>query len=196
MIKQRRSEIDIAVNLHNVDASVFFGDNPGGSDTFQKFFADVQTHAGSFDGTDPETFLAAWTCDQIPSPENQWQRSQISRYYDPAYDALVTQMQATGALAKRIELAKAMNDKLMQEFIMLPFVHRGRFSAHTDPIGGVALNITDSELRNHRLVQGENNSLQNLGQTDDLWLIKRNKCDPWFLASQLFIFSFLVFFEK
>ncbi|MEM8617802.1 MAG: hypothetical protein AAGF20_12825 [Pseudomonadota bacterium] len=127
---------------------MFFGDNPGSSDTIQKFFADVQTHACNFDGTDPETFLATLTCDQIPSPENQWQRSQISRYYDPAYDALVTQMQAKDALAKRIELAKAMNDKLMQEFIMLPFVHRARVSAHTDPLGGVVLNIRDSELWN------------------------------------------------
>ena len=58
---------------------------------------------------------------------------------------------------ERAALAKAMNDKLMQEYvIMLPLVDRGRVSAHSNTLGGVVLNVWDSELWNaRRLVSHE-----------------------------------------
>ncbi|MEM8775190.1 MAG: peptide ABC transporter substrate-binding protein [Pseudomonadota bacterium] len=148
LIKQWWSEIGIATELRNIDAGVFFGGDPGSPDTYQKFFADIEMYASSFDGTDPEAYLASWLCDQVPSMDNQWQGSNIPRYCDPAYDALVAEMKRTGALEDRARLAKAMNDMLMREFIMLPLVHRGRVSAHANSLGGVVLNTWDSELWN------------------------------------------------
>ena len=76
LIKQWWSEIGIETELRNIDASVFFGGDPGSPDTFQKFFADVEMYANNFDGTDPESYMANWACDQAPSPENQWQGQQ------------------------------------------------------------------------------------------------------------------------
>lgn len=148
LIKQWWSEIGVATELRNIDASVFFGGDPGSPDTYQKFYADVQMYASTFDGTDPEAYLANWQCAQIPSPENQWQGSNMSRYCNEAYNALVAQMQTTGELDKRAELAKSMNDMLMQDYVMLPLVDRGRVSAHSNTLGGVRLNIWDSELWN------------------------------------------------
>ncbi|WP_135504767.1 peptide ABC transporter substrate-binding protein [Roseovarius aestuariivivens] len=148
LIKQWWSEIGVATELRNIDASVFFGSDPGSPDTFQKFFADAEMFANNFDGTDPEAYLANWHCDQIPTPENQWQGSNIPRYCSGAYNALVDQMRRTGDLEKRAELARAMNDTLMQEFILLPLVDRGRVSANANSLGGVRLNIWDSELWN------------------------------------------------
>ena len=63
-------------------------------------------------------------------------------------DALVEEMGRTGALEKRAQLAKEMNDMLMQDFVILPLVDRGRVSAHSNRLGGVRLNIWDSELWN------------------------------------------------
>ncbi len=148
LIKQWWSEIGVETELRNINASVFFGSDPGSPDTFQKFFADVQMYAGNFDGTDPEAYMAGWRCDRIPSPANQWQGSNISRFCSEEYDALSKRLQVTGDLEKRAELAKAMNDMLMQEFIMLPLVDRGRVSAHANSLGGVVLNTWDSELWN------------------------------------------------
>jgi len=148
LIKQWWSEIGVETGLRNIDASVFFGGDPGSPDTFQKFFADVEMYANNFDGTDPEAYMSNWHCDQIPAPKNQWQGNNIPRYCSEAYNALTEQMAGTGELEKRAELAKAMNDMLMQDYVMLPLVDRGRVSAHSNSLGGVVLNTWDSELWN------------------------------------------------
>ena len=155
LIKQWWSDIGVETELRNINASVFFGSDPGSPDTFQKFFADVQMFAGSFDGTDPEAYMSGWRCDKIPSPENQWQGSNVSRYCSESYDALALEMESTGPLEKRAQLAKAMNDMLIQDYALLPLVGRGRVSAHANSLGGVVMNAWDSELWNiaewHRL---------------------------------------------
>lgn len=148
LIKQWWSEIGVETELRNIDASVFFGGDPGSPDTFQKFFADVEMYANNFDGTDPESYMANWECKQAPRPETQWQGNNMPRYCNADYDALVAEMAKTGDLNERARLAKAMNDKLMQEYIIIPLVDRGRVSAHSNTLGGVVLNTWDSELWN------------------------------------------------
>lgn len=148
VIKQWWAQIGVETELRNIDASVFFGSDPGSPDTFQKFYADVQMYARNFDGTDPAAYLANWQCDQAPNPENQWQGSNISRYCSDAYDGLIAQMQQTGDTDARAAIARAMNDMLIQDFILLPLVDRGRVAAHANSLGGVRLNVWDSELWN------------------------------------------------
>ncbi|RMH44259.1 MAG: peptide ABC transporter substrate-binding protein [Alphaproteobacteria bacterium] len=148
LIKQWWAEIGVATELRNIDASVFFGGDPGSPDTFQKFYADVEMYANNFDGTDPEAYMANWRCDKIASPETQWQGENVPRFCNAAYDALTDAMARTASIEKRAELAKMMNDILMQNHIMIPLVDRGRVSAHSNTLGGVVLNTWDSELWN------------------------------------------------
>ena len=149
LIKQWWGEIGVETELRNINASVFFGGDPGSPDTFQRFYADVEMYANNFDGTDPESYLAQRTCDKNPSPESQWQGENINRFCDPAYDALVAELGRTGELSKRGEIAKKLNDMLTKEsYSMLPLVDRGRVSAHSNTLGGVVLNTWDSELWN------------------------------------------------
>ncbi|NNF76576.1 MAG: peptide ABC transporter substrate-binding protein [Rhizobiales bacterium] len=148
LIKQWWKEIGVETELRNIDASVFFGSDPGSPDTFQKFFADVEMYANNFDGTDPEAYMSNWSCNQAPRPETQWQGNNMPRYCSKEYDGLVAEMATTGDLNERARLAKAMNDKLMQDYAILPLVDRGRVSAHSNTLGGVVLNTWDSELWN------------------------------------------------
>ena len=148
LIKQWWSEIGVETELRNINASVFFGSDPGSPDTFQKFFADVEMFTNNFDGTDPESYMAGWACDQAPRPETQWQGNNMPRFCDERYEALIAEMAVTGDINERARIAKAMNDILMQEYIILPLVHRGRNAAHSNTLGGVALNVWDSELWN------------------------------------------------
>lgn len=148
LIKQWWSQIGVETELRNIEASVFFGGDPSSPDTFQKFFADVEMYANNFDGTDPEAYMARWTCAQIPAPGNQWQGNNMPRYCSDEYDALVAEMQTTAELEKRADLARRLNDLLMQDFVILPLVNRGRVSAHANSLGGVTLNVWDSELWN------------------------------------------------
>ena len=148
LIKQWWAEIGVETELRNLNASVFFGGDPGSPDTFQKLFADVEMYANNFDGTDPEGYMNSWRCGNEPRPDTGWQGVNMPRYCSVAYDALLDEMAETGVLAERARLAKAMNDMLMQDYVIIPLIHRGRVSAHSNTLGGVILNPWDSELWN------------------------------------------------
>ncbi len=149
LIKQWWQEIGVETELKNIDASVFFGGDPGSPDTFQKFYADVEMYANNFDGTDPEAYLAQHTCAKAPKPESQWQGENINRYCNEEYDALVAELSRTADLEKRGEIGRKLNDMLTKEsYVVVPLVDRGRVSAHANSLGGVVLNTWDSELWN------------------------------------------------
>ena len=149
LIKQWWSEIGVETELRNLNASVFFGGDPGSPDTFQKFYADVEMYANNFDGTDPQAYLSMYRCGNEPKPESQWQGENINRFCDPEYDKMVTELSKTSDLEKRYALAKKMNEVLTKEtYTIVPLVDRGRVSAHSNTLGGVALNTWDSELWN------------------------------------------------
>ncbi len=148
LIKQWWSEIGIETELRNISASVFFGGDPGSPDTFQRFYADLQMYAATFSGTDPQSHLGEWLCEKAPRPETQWQGENITRFCDPAYDALHKKLTGTAGLEARAEIAIQLNDMLIEAGTLIPLVHRGRISAHANSLGGVVLNVWDSELWN------------------------------------------------
>ncbi len=149
LIKEWWSEIGIETELRNIDAGVFFGGDPGSPDTFQRFYADVEMYANVFDGTDPQSYLGAYLCDKAPRPDTQWQGENINRFCDPAYDALWQELTSTGDLDERGRIGAALNDMLTKDSnVIIPLVDRGRVSAHANSLGGIELNVWDSELWN------------------------------------------------
>ncbi len=149
LIKSWWTELGVDVELKSIDASVFFGGDAGTPDTYQHFYADVEMFANNFDGTDPESFLAQYRCDKIPSPASQWQGENVPRFCDPAYDDLTTKLSQTGDMAARAALAKQMNDVITKtNYATVPLVDRGRLSAASNTLGGVVVNAWDSELWN------------------------------------------------
>ncbi|NRB00563.1 MAG: peptide ABC transporter substrate-binding protein [Rhodobacteraceae bacterium] len=148
LIKQWWSEIGIETELRNIDASVFFGGDPGSPDTFQKFYADVQMYANTFNGTDPQAYLGNGLCSKAPSPATQWQGENISRFCMEEFDALHAELTQTADIEERARLGRELNDMMVENGGMIPLVHRGRLSAHANSLGGVVLNVWDSELWN------------------------------------------------
>ncbi len=148
LIKQWWSEIGVETELRNLDASVFFGGDAGSPDTFQKFYADVEMYANTFNGTDPQAYLANGLCDKAPGPDSQWQGENISRFCMPEYDALHAELSQTADIDERARIGRELNDMMVENGGMIPLVHRGRLSAHANTLGGVVLNVWDSELWN------------------------------------------------
>ncbi|RLK08315.1 peptide ABC transporter substrate-binding protein [Ruegeria conchae] len=148
LIKEWWSQIGIETELRNINASVFFGGDPGSPDTFQKFYADVEMYANTFNGTDPQSYLGNGLCDKAPKPESQWQGENISRFCNADYDKLHAQLAETAGADERAQIARQLNDIMVENGGMIPLVHRGRLSAHANTLGGVVLNVWDSELWN------------------------------------------------
>ena len=158
LIKQWWQEIGIETELKSIDASVFFGSDPGSPDTLQKFYADVEMYADNFDGGNPAPYLAKQTCDKTPSPENQWQGENRSRYCDPVFDEKIVQLGSTVDPAERAAIGRELNDMLTKDSnVIIPLVYRGTTSAVGNTLGGVDMNAWDSEFWNvsdwHRLSQ-------------------------------------------
>jgi len=147
-IKEMWKAIGVETELRNLSASVFFGGDPASPDTYQKFYADIEMYTNNFSGTDPETYMANWTCKQVSRRANTWGGGNMPRWCNPDYDALSAEMSTTADLDDRIRLAKAMNDMLMQDYAMIPLIHRGGVSAFSNVIEGPRGNEWDSELWN------------------------------------------------
>ena len=148
VIKHWWTQIGVGTELRNINAAVYFGSDPASPDTFQKFHADVQMFASMFDGTDPEAFLRNWRCDRIPSPDTGWQGSNVPRVCDAGYDALTETLARTGAPEGRARLVRALNDRLVQDHVLVPLVARGRVSGRARTLAGVEINPWDSEFWN------------------------------------------------
>ena len=138
-----------ATELKATDPGVFFGGDAGSPDTYQKFYADVEMFTNNFDGTDPEAFMAGYLCSRIPGPDSQWQGDNINRFCDPAYDAKWAELSAVADPTLRQDIAKALNDMVTKDsFTVIPLVHRGTLSAHSNALGGVVINAWDTEMWN------------------------------------------------
>lgn len=148
LIKQWWSEIGVETELRNVDAAVFFGGDPASPDTYGKFYADIEMYTNGSTGTDPQTYMSSWLTTEISGPDNNFLGSNVPRWYSEEYDALFAELSQTADLDARADLAKQMNDLLVQNGAMIPLVHRGSVSAHANTILGVRINAWDSELWN------------------------------------------------
>ena len=149
LIKDWWTEIGVEVELKSIDPGVFFGGDAGSPDTFQKFYADVEMYANNSEMPDPESYLSQYMCSKVPTPESQWQGENINRFCDPAYDALITELGTTTDMAKRLEIAIKLNDMVTKDSMtVVPLVHRGTLSAHSNALGGVQINAWDSEMWN------------------------------------------------
>jgi peptide/nickel transport system substrate-binding protein len=148
LVKEWWEEIGIATELRSIDASVFFGGDPSSPDTFQKFYADVEMYTNNFAGVDPEAYMASWKCSEIPGPDSQWQGQNIPRFCSEEYDALVDEMATTSDTARRGEIAQQLNDMLVQNYALIPLIHRGNPAAHANSLGGVLMNDWDAEIWN------------------------------------------------
>jgi len=148
LIKQMWQEIGIETELRNIDGGVFFGGDPASPDTYQKFYADVEMYTSNFQGTDPEVYMAAWTCDEAPGPDNQWLGTNMSRGCSAEFDGLVERLAVTPYGEERYEIAKRMNDIVVQNHYLIPLIWRATASARSNSLEGVRINPWDSELWN------------------------------------------------
>ncbi|MEB3360162.1 MAG: peptide ABC transporter substrate-binding protein [Synechococcales bacterium] len=139
IIKQNLEAIGMAVELKSIDASIFFSGDPANADTTEKFQADLQMYTTGNNNPDPGDYLQAFTCREIPQPDNNWLGYNAARYCNPKYDALWQQSSIELDPTKRQELFVQMNDMLVEDAVILPLVHRAEVVGVSDRLSGVEL---------------------------------------------------------
>jgi len=148
IIKANLAEIGIAVNLKAVDAGVFFSGDPGNPDTLNKMYVDIQMYTNGPSGTDPQSYFEGWICSKANSSKNQWNAGNAGRYCSKEYDALYTQYTKELDLTKRDALAIQLNDKLINDAVVLPLINRATPNGAIVGLKGPTFNTFDSGLWN------------------------------------------------
>ena len=147
-IKGWWAEIGVETELKDISPSVFFGGDPDNADTLGRFYADVQMFADGAGAPDPEGYLGSWVTSQIAGASNSFRGSNVQRFQSDEYDRLYAELRSTVGKDRRDELTVELNDLLIRSYSIIPLIHRGNVSAHSNDIEGVWMNAWDSELWN------------------------------------------------
>ena len=147
-IKAWWAELGVETELKHIDSSVFFGGDPDSPDTLGRFYADIQMYASSASSVDPESYLGSWITAQIAGAANSFLGRNVQRFQSDEYDRLYIELQNTADIERRDQITIALNDLLVGSYSIIPLIHRGRVSAHSNDIQGVRMNAWDSELWN------------------------------------------------
>ena len=146
IIKQSLESIGFGVELKSVDSTVFFNNDPANPDTFKHFYADAQLYTTGSSSPDPVDYLEDFTCAEIVTKANEWSKGNLTRWCDPAYDALVLQAKTELDPAKRQAIYIQLNDLLINDVVIIPVVHRTFPNGVSNTLDGVVLTPWDSQL--------------------------------------------------
>lgn len=136
IVKQGLRKIGVDVELKNVDASIFFSSDPANNDTVEHFYADLEMFTTGNGNPDPSTYMKTYMCDTIPQKSNNWSGDNYSRYCNPEYDRLWQQATQELDTKKRKEIFIKMNDILVNDFVVIPLIHRADVVGISDNIQG------------------------------------------------------------
>lgn len=147
-VKKDLEAIGFAVELKQVDASIFLGPPKDTMDTRRQFYADLEEFAFSNKSPDPAAYMAGWTCDQAAQKENDWSLPNWSRYCNPEFDALFNQAATELDPDERTELFVRMNELLIQDVAVIPLVNTTQPMAVSVDLKGYDTTPWDVEVWN------------------------------------------------
>ncbi len=148
IVKTNLADVGIQVDLKAFDAGVFFGSDPGNPDTLQKFYSDLQMYTNTPSDIGLDSYFQDWTCANVDSSKNQWKGGNDTRYCSKDYDALFKQFTSELDPTKRAELAKKLNDFLVNDVVVIPLINRMTPNGKLKTLDGPTYQTFDSVLWN------------------------------------------------
>ena len=145
LIKEWWREIGVETELKSIESELFFHND--GPNSYSRFYADIEMYAhGGF--IDPQSYLSDWRTTEITGSENDWMGGNIPRWFSEEYDDLYQELTRTPVGTERKNLVIALNDLLVQNYVLIPLVDRALVSVVSNSVKGVRTNGWDSELWN------------------------------------------------
>jgi peptide/nickel transport system substrate-binding protein len=148
LVKADWAKIGVTAQLKAVDAGVFFSTDPANPDTFGKFYSDIQMYTNSNDSPDPTSYFDGFSCENVASRENNWQKPNNGRYCNKEYDAVLAQVKKEFDPAKRKELFIKLNDILVNDVAVIPLIDRSTPEGKSKDLKGPTGTTFDSVLWN------------------------------------------------
>lgn len=148
IVKQNLTSLGVKVELKSIDPSILFSGDPANPDTINRFQADMQMFSSGNSNPDPGAYMKNWTCDEIPTKQNNWSKQNYARYCNPEYDKLWKQSTTELDTQKRQQLFIKMNDLLIQDAVVIPLVARAEVDGISNRLAGVELTPWDTKTWN------------------------------------------------
>ncbi len=136
IIKQAAAKAGIDIEIKAVQGAVFFSTDVANTDTYGKFYADMQMYTNSLGRPDPQGFLRQFISEEISSKSNKWQGDNLSRWRNAEFDSLYKQAETELDPAKRAEQVKRMNDLVIRDGYVIPVVARTEVTARARTLVG------------------------------------------------------------
>jgi peptide/nickel transport system substrate-binding protein len=146
IVKRAFEQAGIEVELKAVNPGVFFSSDPGNADGFAKFHADLQMFTASPGSPDPQAHMSQFVSWEIARKANNWSGQNVVRWVNAEYDRLWKQAAIELDPVKRATLFIAMNDLLVNDVVVIPFVWRNEVVAVGHALRGLELTTWDSNL--------------------------------------------------
>jgi peptide/nickel transport system substrate-binding protein len=124
IVKQACQKAGIEIELKSVTASVFFSSDAGNSDTYTKFYCDLQMYNAVVFEPDAGRLMRQFTSWEVATKENKWQGRNVTRWRNDAYDRAFRAAEGELDPVKRAALFIEMNDLVVNEQVVIPVVQR------------------------------------------------------------------------
>jgi peptide/nickel transport system substrate-binding protein len=148
IIQKSLQSVGVEVELKVIDSSSFFDSDPANPNTAYHFYADLQMYNDGNPSPDPGSYMQYLTSAQIPQESNDWTGENVGRWQNPDYDALYQQSTTEIDLDQRAQLLIQMNDLVINNFAVIPLVHRARVIGVSNTLAGIDPTPWDAELWN------------------------------------------------
>lgn len=145
-VKQDLEAIGFALELKQIDSSIFFGPPTDTTDTRRQFYSDLEEFAFSNKSPDPAAYMAGWTCDNIAQKVNDWASPNWARYCNPAFDDLFERASIELDPDRRIALFVQMNEMLINDMAVIPLVQLANPVAVSVDLRGYDFTAWDVEV--------------------------------------------------
>ena len=150
IIKQAAAKAGIDIEIKSVVASVYFSSDVANSDTYTKFYTDIQMYTTTMGSPDPEVFMNQFTTAEVATKENKWQGRNIPRWRNEEYDKVFKAAEAELDPIKRGALFIKMNDLVIQGGTVIPVLWRSVISAASHKLKNTDITGWDSNFWNLR----------------------------------------------
>jgi peptide/nickel transport system substrate-binding protein len=148
IVKQACQKAGIDVELKAVVASVFFSSDVANSDTYAKFYADIEMFQIPMTQPDPAQLMRRYHSRNVATKENKWQGTNFPRWVNKDFDEAVDAGENETDPVKRAALYIKCNDIMWQDTVVIPVMHRLKVGACSNTL--------------HPVMSGWANDLDNL----------------------------------
>lgn len=129
VIKANLEQIGFKIQLEQIESGIFFDASAGNDQSFNKFPWDLMLYIMPQGGVRPLTYMEQWYSgserENVSQKSNDWTGSNIVRWISDEYDELWRQTQAETDPDALIDKFIAMNDLVMNNYVLVPVVVAG-----------------------------------------------------------------------